>query len=129
MLAYLVDRRGALCSNGEIIAALWEDDAHESYLRSLKKDLLDALHGSGLSGILIERAINFSLTDAVMPRRFLPEDSEEMKKQITMFGVCGLLSMVLNWHQSKFASSARELSVIAARLLGKPLFPAAEDFL
>ncbi len=43
MLAYLVDRRGALCSNGELIAALWEDDAHESYLRSLKKDLLDAL--------------------------------------------------------------------------------------
>ena len=94
-----------------------------------KKDLLDALHGSGLSGILIERAINFSLTDSVMPRRFLPEDSEEMKKQITMFGVCGLLSMVLNWHQSKFASSARELSVIAARLLGKPLFPGAENFL
>lgn len=94
-----------------------------------KRDLLDVLHTSGLSGIMIERAINFALTDAVMPRRFLPEDTEQMQRQITMFGVCGLLSMVLSWHQSKFEMSTQELSTIAARLLGKPLFPDAEDFL
>ena len=94
-----------------------------------KKDLLDVLRESGLSGILFERAINFALTDTVMPRRFLPEDSEVMQRHITMFGVCGLLSMVLSWHSSDFAESAVELSVIAARLLGKPLFPGAENLL
>lgn len=39
MLAYLVDREGAFCTNGEIMAALWEDDDHESYLRNIRQDL------------------------------------------------------------------------------------------
>lgn len=44
LLAFLVDRKGAFCSNGEIIAALWEDNGNSvkksSYLRDLKADLL-----------------------------------------------------------------------------------------
>lgn len=51
MLAYLVDRCGALCSNKEIITVLWSDDAHASYLRSLKKDLLDTMRESGCADI------------------------------------------------------------------------------
>lgn len=94
-----------------------------------KKDLLDVLHSSGLSGILIERAINFALTDTVMPRRFLPEDTEEMQKHITMFGVCGLLSMVLSWHVGGFTESTTRMARIAARLIGAPLFPDAQRFL
>ena len=94
-----------------------------------RRDILDVLRGSGLSGILIERAISFALTDTVMPRRFLPDDPETMKKHITMFGVCGLLSMVLSWHEGGFSESATELSNIAARLLGKPLFPGTEQLL
>ena len=94
-----------------------------------KKDLLDVLHSSGLSGILIERAINFALTDTVMPRRFLPEDTEEMQKHITMFGVCGLLSMVLSWHVGGFMESTTQMARIAARLIGAPLFPDAQRFL
>lgn len=52
MLAYLVDRCGTLCSNGEIIVALWEDDDHASYLRSLKKDLLDTLKAHNAEDII-----------------------------------------------------------------------------
>lgn len=44
MLAYLVDRKGAYCSNAEIMAALWQDEKHSSYMSNLKKDLLDTLH-------------------------------------------------------------------------------------
>jgi len=94
-----------------------------------KKALLDVLHSSGLSGILIECAINFALTDTVMPRRFLPEDTEEMQKHITMFGVCGLLSMVLSWHVGGFTESTTQMARIAARLIGAPLFPDAQRFL
>ena len=43
MLAYLVDRHGAFCSNGEIMTVLWEDERRTSYLGNLKKDLLDTL--------------------------------------------------------------------------------------
>lgn len=43
MLAYLVDRRGAYCNNAEIMAVLWQDTSHVSYLSNLKKDMADTL--------------------------------------------------------------------------------------
>lgn len=43
MLAYLVDRNGTYCKNAEIMAVLWQDEIHTSYLSNLKKDLLDTL--------------------------------------------------------------------------------------
>lgn len=93
------------------------------------KPLLDALEKSSLSGVLIERAINHALSDTVMPRRFLPQDTVEMQKQITMFGVCGLMSMVLIWHHSGFVQTVSQLAQIATRLLGQPLFPNADHYL
>ena len=56
MLAYLVDRKGALCTNGEIMAILFEDDnGHEAYFRSLRKDLADILESAGCSEILSQQ--------------------------------------------------------------------------
>ena len=56
MLAYLVDRKGALCTNGEIMAILFEDDnGHEAYFRSLRKDLSDALELAGCGEILSQQ--------------------------------------------------------------------------
>ena len=46
LLAYLIDRNGALCTNGELMLALFEDDSdHNAYLRSLRQDLVDTLGG------------------------------------------------------------------------------------
>ena len=56
MLAYLVDRKGALCTNGEIMAILFEDDnGHEAYFRSLRKDLTDILETAGCGEILSQQ--------------------------------------------------------------------------
>lgn len=55
LLAYLVDRRGAMCSNRELMAALWEDDDHEPYLRQLKKDLADTFEAIGCLDALERR--------------------------------------------------------------------------
>ena len=56
MLAYLVDRKGALCTNGEIMAVLFEDDnGHEAYFRSLRKDLTDILEMAGCSEVLSQQ--------------------------------------------------------------------------
>lgn len=55
LLAYLVDRRGALCTNGEIIANLFDDDNHDAYLRSLRKDLLDTLGAAGCADIITQQ--------------------------------------------------------------------------
>lgn len=53
MLAYIVSRRGTLCSNREIISNLWEDDgSHDSYLRGIRKDLVDTFAEQRLSAVL-----------------------------------------------------------------------------
>ena len=93
------------------------------------KNLLDALARSSMSGILIERAISHALSETVMPKRFLSQDNREMQKQITMFGVCGLMSMVLIWHRDGYPQTAGQMADVAARLIGKPLFPNAESYL
>lgn len=54
LLAYLVDRKGAMCSNAEIIAAIWEDDAdHYSYLKKCKKALVSVLEQTGCKEVLV----------------------------------------------------------------------------
>lgn len=52
LLAYLVDRRGAACSSREIMTALWEDDSHGSYLRNVRKCLLDTMNSLDCGDIL-----------------------------------------------------------------------------
>ena len=52
MLAYLVDRHGAFCSNGEIMTVLWEDERRTSYLGNLKKDLLDTMREHNCADIV-----------------------------------------------------------------------------
>lgn len=57
LLAYLIDRNGALCSNNEIISVLWEDDFDSknriSYLKNLRSDLAGALENCGFADILV----------------------------------------------------------------------------
>ena len=56
MLAYLVDRCGALCSNNEIMCILWEDDDnirnHTSYLKNTRADLIATLEEAGCGDVL-----------------------------------------------------------------------------
>lgn len=51
LMAYLVDRGGAFCTNGELIAVLWRDDAdihrHSSHFRNLRSDLFTVLSAAG----------------------------------------------------------------------------------
>lgn len=52
LLAYLVHRKGARCTTREVIAALWEEDGHDSYYRMLKKDLQDVLNKLGCGKVI-----------------------------------------------------------------------------
>lgn len=94
-----------------------------------RKNLLDALHRSALTGMLIERAIVYALTEEILPKRFLPEDTREMQQGITTFAVCGLMSMVLSWHEQSFEKPSREMARMAARMLSQPLFPDADKYI
>lgn len=59
LLAYLVDRHGAMCTNGELIGILWEDDENPrsriSYLKNLRTDLVSTLQKEGCEDILIRK--------------------------------------------------------------------------
>ncbi len=59
LLAYLVDRRGALVSNNEIIANLWEgediEQSHMSYFKNIRTDLIQALKNAGCEDAIIRQ--------------------------------------------------------------------------
>ena len=59
LLAYLIDRQGALCSNGELIGILWDDaddpERKISYLKNLRLDLISTLARHGLDDLIIRQ--------------------------------------------------------------------------
>lgn len=91
-----------------------------------KKMFLDALQLSGLSGVMIERVVEYSVDDSILPVRFLPGDDPQSRRHVMMFAVCGLLSMVLRWHHGGFGETIAQMAKVAKRLLDQPLFPAAD---
>ena len=53
LLAYLIDRRGALCTIGELQAVIFEDDnGHGTYMKSLRRDLLETLEAVGCENVI-----------------------------------------------------------------------------
>ena len=59
LLAYLVDRRGSLCTNAQIMSALWENEddylSHNSYMKNLRTDLIASLEKVGCGDIIVRR--------------------------------------------------------------------------
>lgn len=87
-----------------------------------KKPLLDALARNGLSNLLIQRSIDFTMREHSIPHRFLDNVSLEMLEHVTIFCVCGLMSVVISWHKSGYRQSPQQMAQIATRLLTQPLF-------
>ncbi|MGN0131303.1 MAG: response regulator [Lachnospiraceae bacterium] len=54
MFAYLVDRKGAFCTNGEIMSAIWQDEIHCDYLRRIRKDLLDTMKTARCTDVFVQ---------------------------------------------------------------------------
>lgn len=90
--------------------------------------LLDVLARSDLSGMLVQRAINHSVSETTLPRRFLPQDERMTQEYVTRFATCGLMSMVIQWHHDGYPQSVQQMAQIAIRLVSQPLFPNAESF-
>lgn len=88
----------------------------EFWLR--QKSLLDALERSGLSGMLVERAIRNSQEAQVFSYE---NNSKEYVEAATAFTVCGLMSMMLHWHHDGYRQSVEEIASIALQMLTNPL--------
>lgn len=87
-----------------------------------KRELLDALHRSGLSGILAERATNFALQEGHMPRQF-KKMRPDIQTLAMAFSVTGLMAMILQWHRDGFQTSPDEMTKLATEILTSPLLP------
>jgi len=70
LFAYLVHQKGALCSNNEIVAVLWENmsdsESLQSHLRHLVADLLKTLKAVGAEDVLFKKRGALS----VIPEKF-----------------------------------------------------------
>ena len=56
LFAYLVDRVGALCTVGEIIGILFEDEGgREDYFQKLRRDLLSTLEEVGCENVIVHK--------------------------------------------------------------------------
>lgn len=87
-----------------------------------QKDLLDALEHSGLSGILVQRAIHNSQRAEIFnnaPENYSKADLE----MSTGFIVCGLMSIVLQWHHDGYRRRPREMAETAYKMLSRPMVP------
>lgn len=85
-----------------------------------RRDLLDALKMSGLSGILVERAASLALREKMMPD-YIRSWNRDLQQIALSFAVCGLLSMVIQWHHQGFRTSPEEMLQVAKIMLTKPL--------
>ncbi len=68
LLAYLINARGGVCTNQEIMTYLWDDDdPHDSYFKKLRKDLFETLASYGCEDIVYKSwggmGINKELVD------------------------------------------------------------------
>lgn len=68
LLAYLVDREGAVCTNKELMSVLWEsDEPHVSYIQKIRKDLQTALEKADCADVFVNKwggcAVNTDMID------------------------------------------------------------------
>ena len=55
MLAYLVDRKGSMCSADEIITVLFDDDDHKAYYQRIRADLRAVFASIGCEHMIIQQ--------------------------------------------------------------------------
>ena len=118
--------------------AVYSDGDHRTLQKELTqfflfwmehKELLDALSRNNMSGSLVERTLSHIATGEVIPPRFLSEETLYARKQVSLFCIAGLMSIVLTWHRDGYPQSAERMAAITARLVSQPLFPNVQTLL
>ena len=86
------------------------------------RSLMDAVLRSNLGGMLVERAVSLAKQEELMPGYV--RDWEDTMKDVAMsFVVCGLMSMVLQWHREGYKIPTEQMAKMAVKMLSRPLIP------
>ena len=86
-----------------------------------QKKLLNALAHNDLSGILIQRLTTIATSEDQYADRIAPQLSRRIKDYHIIFRVSGLMSLVIQWHKTNFREEAKEMAIIATKLLTEPV--------
>ena len=54
MLAYLIDRKGSMCTTSELMSVLFEDDTHQKYYNQIRLDLINTLKSLGCESVIVQ---------------------------------------------------------------------------
>ncbi len=145
LLAYLVDRNGATCTNGEMLAVLWEDKPDtaslHSHLRNLIFDLSHTLEDAGVTGLLIRGRSTLALDTSRQMCRKQPRSPvtmcrlpafkpERTPQKIARFSEVFFLDMKIPQEYSEFCfySVYSRGSISKVKGLCVQLFTAAQKF-
>lgn len=104
---------------GDTISHLGDLEQYFVFWHDHRK-LMEALERSNLGGILVERATSLALRERLMPGYLLSMDTK-VQEVAMAFSVCGLMSMVIQWHKQGYSVAPKEMTRIATTLLTQPL--------
>ena len=85
-----------------------------------RRDLLNALLRNNLGGTLVERAMDLSMREQLMPI-YMKNMPKEIQYMALSFAVTGLLGMVIQWYHQGFKTTVAEMTRIAEGILTRPL--------
>ena len=88
-----------------------------------KKHLLDALANSGLSGVLVQRAIGHAVEETSRDKTLTNQDQQNAQKYSTLYAVSGIMSLVIQWHHDGYPQTPKQMAKIAHGLVTRPLIP------
>lgn len=86
----------------------------------MQKPLLDALHANQKTGLLIERSVDYIMSDDSHIRRFFGISNPNDCREYLMFYSSGIMSMVLSWHLSGYQKSIAEMADVFYTILTTP---------
>lgn len=112
-------RTGMLSGNGLLSDRMDFKSFFEFWYQ--QKQLLDALEKSGISGVLVQRAINQARDEYVAPSYMIPQELQAVQYHAVSFAICGMMSMVTQWHHDGYRESVSEMAAIAAQVMTRPL--------
>jgi AcrR family transcriptional regulator len=92
------------------------------------KRVILAIIKHGLEGYLIQRSINFSVSEMPSLKKFISADGAGGIEHLFRFVITGLMSVMLTWFKGGCRESCREMAEVVKRLVTEPLFPNLEMY-
>ena len=92
-----------------------------------RKTLLKALIKSNLIDTMLKFNKGLPLSYFIDVKKFFPNESPEIAKQILNFTISGLMSLMIDWFENGYTKSPAEMATLACRLIEQPLFKNLED--